>query len=132
MKQQSLFISNSSICKSGYTGFINISGDGVYKSDIYQNEKLDLYNVPYSLVLKSQFFTDWADDLHYTLPYNLTDILLQPNEHALAHVINKTFEKLYTNLEYILSRCYFYTNTIPTEYTVCHRRLCLSVSGSPR
>lgn len=117
MKRQSLFISNSSLCRSGYTGFINISGDGVYKSDIYQNEKLDLYNVPYSLVLKSQFFTDWANDLHYTLPYDLTDILLQPNEHALAHVINKTFEKLYTNLEYILSRCYFYTNTIPTEYT---------------
>ena len=84
---------------------------------IGNDEKLDLYNVPYSLVLKSQFFTDWANDLHYTLPYGLTDILLQPNEHALAHVVNKTFEKLYTNLEYILSRCYFYTNTIPTEYT---------------
>lgn len=117
MKQQSLFITNSSICKSGYTGFINISGDCAYKSDIYQNEQLELNNIPQSIVLKSQFFTDWAEDLHYTLPYKLSDILLQPNEHALAHVINKTFEKLYTNLEYILSRCYFYTNTIPTEYT---------------
>lgn len=117
MKQQSLFITNSSICKSGYTGFINISGDCAYKSDIYQNEQLELANIPQSIVLKSQFFTDWAEDLHYTLPYSLSDILLQPNEHALAHVINKTFEKLYTNLEYILSRCYFYTNTIPTEYT---------------
>lgn len=117
MKQQSLFITNSSICKSGYTGFINISGDCAYKSDIYQNEQLELNNIPQSIILKSQFFTDWAEDLHYTLPYKLSDILLQPNEHALAHVINKTFEKLYTNLEYILSRCYFYTNNIPTEYT---------------
>ncbi len=54
MKQQSLFITNSSICKSGYTGFINISGDCAYKSDIYQNEQLELNNIPQSIILKSQ------------------------------------------------------------------------------
>lgn len=117
MKQQSLYITNPNLCKSGYTGFINVSGGKVFKSDIYQNEELKLLNIPESMVIKSEFFSDWVDNKTYKLPHTLNDVLLQPNEYALAHIINKTFEKLYTNLEYILSRCYFYTNTIPTEYT---------------
>lgn len=116
MKQQSLYITNPNLCKSGYTGFINVSGGKVFKSDIYQNEELELLNKPESIVIKSEFFSDWAENNPYKLPYTLNDVLLQPNEYALAHVVNKTFEKLYTNLEYILSRCYFYTNNIPTEY----------------
>lgn len=116
MKQQFLYNYNPQLFESGYTGFINISGQNIYKSSDKQNDLLLPANTFENFINTSDYYTDWVYGEEKTLPYQLNDILLQPNELVHAHVLNDTFRKLFTNIEYILSRCTFYTNTVPTEY----------------
>lgn len=115
-KQQSLLSQNENLFTDGYTGFINISAGNIYKSSNKQNNILYDNNYPETVAYKSEFYTDRIYSATLTLPHQLDDILLQPNELVTATVLNKTFEKLFNNVEYILSRCIIYTNSIPTTY----------------
>ena len=116
VKQHAFYINTPDIFKSGYTGYINISGNTIFKTFDKQHEALDTNITPQTIAYTSSFYTDWVSNEHKTLPYKLEDILLHPNELVHANVLNQTFKLLYTNLEYIASRCMFYTNKIPTNY----------------
>lgn len=116
IKQHAVYIENPDMFEGGYTGYINISGNKVFKSFDKQNEELIPSHHPQAITYTSPYYTDWGCDEDKYLPYQLEDILLHPNELVHANVLNKTFEKLYTNLEYIASRNTFYANSIPTTY----------------
>lgn len=116
MKQQFLHIDDSTMTIPAFTGFINVCDGKIYTSQTLQTNTLSATNHPQSIALVSDYYNDWVCGDELKLPYQPDDILLQPNELVHAHVVNDTFRKLYNNIEYILSRCFFYTNNIPTEY----------------
>lgn len=51
-----------------------------------------------------------------TLPYSLRDVLVKPNDWQYASVINSSFEKLKTNLDYLSSSCSTNNITFPKAY----------------
>lgn len=116
MKQQFIYIDDKSLTKEGYIGYANITNGKLFKQQNRQDEQLTPTKHPKMIGLISQFYNDSTIDEIKQLPYQLSDILIQPNEVVHAHVINDTFRKLYTNVEYILSRCYYLKNNIPTNY----------------
>ena len=91
-------------------------GNSAFKSKNKQNELLQTSNNPKALCYNSPFYTDWVVEEEKKYPYQLDDILIQPNELVTAYVLNATFEKLYANIEYLVSRCIFYSNDIPSNY----------------
>ena len=116
MKQHYYYNEDESLFTPPFSGWVNMFGSSAFKSKYKQNELLTISNNPKSLVNNSQFYTDWVVEEEKVFPYQLDDILIQPNELVTAHVLNATFEKLYTNLEYLVSRSIFYSNNIPDEY----------------
>lgn len=117
MKQQYFYNTDLTLFDSQYTGWVNLYDNSIYKSKYKQNEQLTGDSNPLTIAYTSNFYTDWTINEEKVYPYQLKDILLQPNEIVTAHALNDTFKKLYTNIEYLVSRCVFYSNeNIPTDY----------------
>lgn len=51
-----------------------------------------------------------------SLPYDFYDIKIKSNELINSRNINNSFEKIYANLTYIISRCFILNNSIPQSY----------------
>jgi len=51
-----------------------------------------------------------------TLPYNLNDIQISPNDWQLESVLNSTINKINTNIVYLSSMAYTYNSVLPKQY----------------
>jgi hypothetical protein len=65
---------------------------------------------PYDNTITRNFFQD------ISIPHSVEDVLVKPNEWQYASVINKSFQKIKTNLDYLSSSCSMNNITFPKAY----------------
>lgn len=64
----------------------------------------------YDSTITRNFFQD------ISLPYSVSDVMVKPNDWQYASVINSSFQKIKTNLEYLSSSCSMNNITFPKAY----------------
>lgn len=83
-----------------------VSAISVWKDLVYVKDSKETYNP----LIKREFYEGLA------LPYSLNDIRVEPNSWQYASVINNSFNKIKTNMDYLSASCFVNNIMFPKAY----------------
>lgn len=109
---------NFALTGTDYVGYYYIDNSIPYAGTRLTESsiKLDSKPVISTELLKSPYFRDRLLNESVSLPYDLDNVLIAPNESFNSRVFNDRLYKLYTNNLYLYSRCFMVSNDLPHGY----------------